>query len=49
MNGNPNLEILGILITMDNKRTINSKQIKELITQTISEHINVFSTVILEE
>ncbi|WP_099205796.1 ParA family protein [Scatolibacter rhodanostii] len=42
--GNPELEIEGILITMDNKNTIVSNQIKEMIDSTYGGKLLVFET-----
>ncbi len=45
-NANKKLSIDGILITMDIKKTIASKEVKKLINDGFKEYINIFETVI---
>ena len=43
---NTELKIAGILITMDNKNTKTSKEVKKLLDSSFKENINIFNTVI---
>ena len=43
---NKNLKIDGILITMDSKKTIASKEVKKVLEESFGEHINIFQNVI---
>lgn len=45
-NVNKKLSIDGILITMDNKNTIASKEVKKILNESFKQHINIFETVI---
>ena len=43
---NKNLKIDGILITMDSKKTIASKEVKKVLEESFGEYINIFQNVI---
>lgn len=43
---NPSLEILGILLTMSNSRTLHSREVIEVTRKAFSNKVNIFDTVI---